>query len=95
MKLTIPSTINKNNKSGWCPGCGHGIIIRMLCSGISVLGRITSGVKLINLKEHEEVASIAKVRRASGELEENAEETAEEANTEATAETVVEEQTEE
>ena len=72
-----------------------GIIIRMLCSGISVLGRITSGVKLINLKEHEEVASIAKVRRASGELEENAEETAEEANTEATAETVVEEQTEE
>ena len=51
--------------------------------------------KLINLKEHEEVASIAKVRRASGELEENVEETAEEANTEATAETVVEEQTEE
>ena len=50
---------------------------------------------MINLKEHEEVASIAKVRRASGELEENAEETAEEANTEATAETVVEEQTEE
>ena len=40
--------------------------------------QITSGVKLINLKEHEEVASIAKVRRASGELEENAEETAEE-----------------
>ena len=72
-----------------------GIVIRMECAGISVLGRITSGVKLINLKEHEEVASIAKVRRASGELEENAEETAEEANTEATVETVVEEQTEE
>ena len=72
-----------------------GIVIRMECAGISVLGRITSGVKLINLKEHEEVASIAKVRRASGELEENAEETAEEASTEATAETVVEEQTEE
>ena len=72
-----------------------GIVIRMECAGISVLGRITSGVKLINLKEHEEVASIAKVRKASGELEENAEETAEEANTEATAETVVEEQTEE
>lgn len=45
-----------------------GIVIRMECAGISVLGRITSGVKLINLKEHEEVASIAKVRRASGEL---------------------------
>ena len=72
-----------------------GIVIRMECAGISVLGRTTSGVKLIILKDHEEAASIAKVRRASGELEENAEETAEEANTEATAETVVEEQTEE
>ena len=39
-----------------------GIIIRMLCSGISVLGRITSGVKLINLKDGDMVASIAKVR---------------------------------
>ena len=39
-----------------------GIIIRKLCSGISVLGRITSGVKLINLKDKETVASIAKVR---------------------------------
>ena len=39
-----------------------GIIIRMECSGISVLGRITSGVKLINLRENEKVASIAKVR---------------------------------
>ena len=39
-----------------------GIIIRMLCSGISILGRITSGVKLINLKEEDMVASIAKVR---------------------------------
>ena len=40
----------------------EGIIIRMFCSGISVLGRITSGVKLINLKENDTVASIAKVR---------------------------------
>lgn len=40
----------------------EGIIIRMLCSGISVLGRVTSGVKLINLKEGDTVASIAKVR---------------------------------
>lgn len=40
----------------------EGIIIRMLCSGISVLGRITSGVKLINLKDGDIVASIAKVR---------------------------------
>ena len=40
----------------------EGIIIRMKCEGISVLGRITSGVKLINLKEGDIVASIAKVR---------------------------------
>ena len=53
----------------------EGIIIRMECNSISVLGRITSGVKLINLHDDEKVASIAKVREASSELEENAEET--------------------
>jgi len=49
-----------------------GIIIRMECKGISVLGRITSGVKLINLRENEIVASIAKVKET--EEEETAEE---------------------
>ena len=39
-----------------------GIIIRMFCSGISILVRITSGVKLINLKDDTTVASIEKVR---------------------------------
>jgi len=39
-----------------------GIIIRMECAGISILGRVTSGVKLINLHENSKVASIAKVR---------------------------------
>lgn len=29
----------------------EGIIIRITCAGISILGRITSGVKLINLDE--------------------------------------------
>jgi len=48
----------------------EGIIIRMECSGISVLGRITSGVKLINLRENEIVASIAKVRESNIHLEE-------------------------
>ncbi|WP_461810392.1 DNA gyrase subunit A [Faecalimonas sp.] len=51
----------------------EGIIIRMECSSISVLGRITSGVKLINLHENEKVASIAKVRETS-ELKEDVEE---------------------
>ena len=41
----------------------EGIIIRMECAGISKLGRITSGVKLINLHKDEKVASIAKVRQ--------------------------------
>ena len=41
----------------------EGIIIRMECEGISILGRITSGVKLIDLKGNDKVASIAKVRK--------------------------------
>ena len=40
----------------------EGIIIRICCSDISILGRITSGVKLMNLEDHITVASIAKVR---------------------------------
>ena len=47
----------------------EGIIIRMKCSDISVYGRITSGVKLINLPENEKVASTAKVRKASAEID--------------------------
>lgn len=49
----------------------EGIIIRMMCSDISVLGRITSGVKLMNLSETAAVASIAKVRESSVKLEED------------------------
>ena len=48
----------------------EGIVIRMKCKGISVLGRITSGVKLINLKDGDIVASIAKVRKGDEEEEE-------------------------
>ena len=47
----------------------EGIIIRMACDTISKLGRITSGVKLINLKENETVVSVAKVRKASTEID--------------------------
>ena len=50
----------------------EGIIIRMKCEGISLLGRITSGVKLINLPEGDKVASIAKVRKGDEEEEETA-----------------------
>ena len=47
----------------------EGIVIRMKCTDISQYGRITSGVKLINLPEKERVASVAKVRTASAEID--------------------------
>ena len=47
----------------------EGIVIRMKCSDIYQYGRITSGVKLINLPEKERVASVAKVRTASAEID--------------------------
>ena len=51
----------------------EGIIIRLQCADISVLGRITSGVKMINLTEGVTVASIAKVRDKDPEADTNAE----------------------
>ena len=41
-----------------------GIIIRMSCENISVLSRITSGVKLMKLNENDMVVSVAKVRES-------------------------------
>ncbi len=51
----------------------EGIIIRMMCSDISVLDRVTSGVKLMNLGEKDTVASIARVRESMNKSEEKAE----------------------
>ena len=45
----------------------EGIVIRMECAGISILGRVASGVKLINLDSNTKVASIAKVRETVAE----------------------------
>ena len=42
----------------------EGIIIQLRCDEISTYGRITSGVKLINLKGDETVKTIAKVRQS-------------------------------
>ena len=39
----------------------EGIIIRIKVSDTTLLGRVTTGVKLINLKDGVQVASIAKV----------------------------------
>ncbi|MCD8198567.1 MAG: DNA gyrase subunit A [Lachnospiraceae bacterium] len=60
----------------------EGIVIRTGCEGISVLKRITSGVKLMNvdLESGVKVARIAKVRKT--EAEENSEEIEEETETE-------------
>ena len=49
----------------------EGIIIRIKVNGTALLGRITSGVKLINLKDDVKVASIAKVREDNSLIEEN------------------------
>ena len=52
----------------------EGSVIRMECAGISILGRVASGVKLINLDSDTRVASIAKVREtvAEDQIEEKA-----------------------
>ena len=47
----------------------EGIIIRTSCAEISKLGRVASGVKIINLNENEKVVSLAKVRKATEEIE--------------------------
>ncbi len=71
----------------------EGIIIRMEVAGISVIGRSTSGVKLVNMAEGVTVAGVAKVREENtedsedfagedGEDPENAENDAEPAYTE-------------
>ena len=48
----------------------NGIVIRTQCSSISVQGRVTSGVKLINMNDDAIIASIAKVRETEIESQE-------------------------
>ena len=60
----------------------EGIIIRIACSDISILGRITSGVKLMNLDDKVSVASIAKVREKEDKAEGNEQEETEQENME-------------
>lgn len=62
----------------------EGIIIRLACRDISTLGRITSGVKLINLDDNVKVATVSKVRKNPSDEDGNeAEEFSEEDNTNA------------
>ena len=62
------------------------IIIRTHVDSISILGRNTSGVKLINMAEDIMVASIAKVRETEKKSDELIEEITEEATESETTE---------
>lgn len=59
----------------------EGIIIQMSCENISILGRVTSGVKMMNLSADADakVASIAKVKSADPKTEEAGKENTKEA----------------
>ncbi|MBP5323895.1 MAG: DNA gyrase subunit A, partial [Pseudobutyrivibrio sp.] len=59
-----------------------GTIIRIEVSGTTLLSRITSGVKLIDLKENTQLISIAKVRNRDTILAEEVEELNEGSTTE-------------
>ena len=64
----------------------EGIIIRIPCSGISVVGRIASGVKLMNVdSENVSIAGIAKVREQNNKDDEDAESEEEEQSSEDSA----------
>lgn len=67
----------------------EGIIMRMNADDISLIGRDTSGVKVINLEENTYVASLAKVRDMEG-SEEDSEESEDAENIEETEETTEE-----
>jgi DNA gyrase subunit A len=56
----------------------EGVIIRMSCENISVVGRITSGVRLMDLGEGDKVASIEKVRETVSRDKDLSEDTEEE-----------------
>ena len=66
----------------------EGIIIRLQCSDISILGRITSGVKLINLSDGVTVASFAKVREKEEKESEDAGQTEEASENDSVEETI-------
>lgn len=46
-----------------------GIVIRIVVSELRVMGRATQGVKLINLKGNDEIASVAKIQHEDEEVE--------------------------
>ncbi len=71
-----------NSSQGLMIITDEGIIIKIKCDDISINGRVTTGVKLINLENDIKVAAIAKIDGMSEEAEEAAEEEEEEEGSE-------------
>ena len=67
-----------NSSQGLMIITDEGIIIKIKCDDISINGRVTTGVKLINLENDIKVAAIAKIDGMSEEAEEEEEEEEEE-----------------
>ena len=36
--MQIPNGIDMTQQASWCPGCGHGIIVRLLAEAAEALG---------------------------------------------------------
>ena len=72
----------------------EGIMIRTSVDMISVLGRNTSGVKVMNLEEGIKVASFTKVKNDDSQNEENSSESETEEQPEDTSESITEEESE-
>jgi len=45
----------------------NGIIIRLPIDQVSLMGRVTQGVRLINLKENQKVSTVTKIQKESDE----------------------------
>lgn len=39
MELKIPKSVETENTNSWCPGCGHGIVARILAEAIEAVGQ--------------------------------------------------------
>ena len=44
MNFTIPKDIDMNQQASWCPGCGHGIICRVITEAVQELGVSKKGL---------------------------------------------------
>ncbi len=38
MEFRLPNAINREASTGWCPGCGHGVIVRLITEAAEELG---------------------------------------------------------